>query len=58
MEGYIYSSRVNEDTDTDNEVYQQNPRRVVYLNREVEIRCSVQVCWVLMVIVSVILCER
>ncbi len=50
---YIYCSEVNEDTDTNDGVYQQNPRRVIYVNREVEIRRSVQVRWVLVVMVSV-----
>ncbi len=54
---YIYCSEVNEDTDTNDGVYQQNPQRVIYLNREVEIRRSLQVHWVLVVMVSVILCE-
>ncbi len=52
---YIYCSEVNEDRDTNDGVYQQNPRRVIYLNREVEIQCSLQVHWVLVVMVSVIL---
>ncbi len=39
---YIYSSGGNEDTDTNDGVYQQNPQRVIYLNREVVIQYSVQ----------------